>query len=100
MNTKTAALDFSAISLSALCLIHCLALPLLAAGLPVIGVLSQAEWFHQLLVLLALPVTVLAIGGSVQSDLSVGVRVGESVGEATAWSGASALALKVGTGDR
>lgn len=56
--TKTARLvDVSAISLSALCLIHCLALPFLAAVLPVAASLSDAEWLHKAFVLTALPLS-------------------------------------------
>lgn len=56
--TKTARLvDVSAISLSALCLIHCLALPFFAAFLPVAASLSDAEWLHRAFVLAALPVS-------------------------------------------
>ncbi len=58
---RTSVLDVSAISLSSLCLVHCLALPLLAATLPLAGVLSEAEWVHQLMALLALPVTLSVI---------------------------------------
>ena len=63
MKTNTATLDVSAISLSCLCLIHCLALPFLVVLLPIAGVFAE-EWVHQLLVLLALPVTMLAIVSS------------------------------------
>lgn len=57
-NTRTVHLaDVSAISLSALCLIHCLALPFLAAALPVAASLSEAEWLHKAFVLAALPVS-------------------------------------------
>jgi len=56
--TRTANLaDVSAVSLSALCLIHCLALPFLAAALPVLASLSEAEWPHKAFVLAALPVS-------------------------------------------
>ena len=60
MNTKTSFLDFSAISLSCLCLIHCLALPFVVALLPIVGIFAE-EWVHQVLVLLAVPVTTFAI---------------------------------------
>ncbi|MEM9054234.1 MAG: MerC domain-containing protein [Pseudomonadota bacterium] len=59
MDTKTRSLSFldlSGIGLSALCLIHCLAMPLLAAALPVLAVFSEAEWLHRAFVLLAIPV--------------------------------------------
>lgn len=54
-------LDGSAVGLSFLCLVHCLALPAIAAFLPLAGVLAEAEWVHRLLVLIALPITALAI---------------------------------------
>ncbi|WP_454759524.1 MerC domain-containing protein [Caulobacter segnis] len=51
--SQAKALDLSAVGLSALCLIHCLALPLLALALPVLGLWAQAEWVHVLFVALA-----------------------------------------------
>ena len=48
-------IDIVAISLSAGCLLHCLALPVLSALLPVLGVVSEAEWIHKGLVLVAIP---------------------------------------------
>ncbi|MDP1874908.1 MerC domain-containing protein [Phenylobacterium sp.] len=50
-------LDGSAIGLSGLCLIHCLALPVAAAFAPLLGVWSEAEWVHLTLVLLAAPLS-------------------------------------------
>lgn len=50
-------LDLYATSLSALCLIHCLVLPLFASLLPVAGQLSENALAHRLLVLLAAPAT-------------------------------------------
>lgn len=49
--------DASAITLSTLCLIHCLALPLLAAALPLVGVWSDDEWVHVVFAGIALPLT-------------------------------------------
>ena len=58
---KTAApatiLDASAVSLSGFCLIHCLALPVLAAIAPFAGVIAEAEWIHRAFVVAALPVS-------------------------------------------
>jgi len=54
-------LDGSAIGLSGLCLVHCLALPAAAALLPVLGAWAEAEWVHILLVALATPVAALAV---------------------------------------
>lgn len=54
---SAALLDAGAVVLSSLCLLHCLALPLLAAALPLFGVWAGAEWVHLLFVALALPLT-------------------------------------------
>ncbi len=61
MSSKSAAMDAGAITLSVLCLIHCLALPLLSATMPMMGVLAEAEWVHRLLVMLAAPMPLIAI---------------------------------------
>ena len=50
-------LDASAITLSGLCLVHCLALPALAVALPLAGLWAEQEWVHQLFALSALPIT-------------------------------------------
>ncbi len=55
------ALDATAVSLSTLCLLHCLALPLAAAALPIFGAIAEAEWIHWGLVLLAAPIAIVAI---------------------------------------
>lgn len=65
---SSSTLDASAIGLSGLCLIHCLALPVLTAVLPVAGVLAEAEWIHKLLVLLALPVSGLVIWTGLRTE--------------------------------
>lgn len=54
--------DKIAISLSLLCIAHCLLLPIALAILPVIAVLPlEDELFHQLLVLLVLPTSVIGL---------------------------------------
>lgn len=53
--------DGVAISLSGLCLAHCLALPVLAVTLPFLGVFAEAEWVHWLFVALAVPASTLAL---------------------------------------
>lgn len=47
--------------MSTLCLLHCLALPLLAAALPLLGVWAEAEWVHVLFVAIAAPTTGFAL---------------------------------------
>ncbi|MEH6415979.1 MerC domain-containing protein [Pseudomonas sp. CGJS7] len=54
-------LDLSAIGLSGLCFLHCLALPLLAAFLPSLTAWTQIEWLHIAFVAFAAPVTALAL---------------------------------------
>ena len=54
-------LDASAISLSGLCLAHCLALPLVAASSPLLATWAEAEWIHAAAVALAAPMSALAL---------------------------------------
>ncbi|MEM7329882.1 MAG: MerC domain-containing protein [Pseudomonadota bacterium] len=56
-----AVIDGSAIVLSSLCLIHCLALPLLSAILPIAGVWAEAEWLHKAFVIAALPFSLIGL---------------------------------------
>jgi hypothetical protein len=53
--------DLSGISLSALCLVHCLALPALSVAAPLLVRIAEAEWVHWLIVALAAPVALAAI---------------------------------------
>ncbi|MEO1220537.1 MAG: MerC domain-containing protein [Pseudomonadota bacterium] len=38
--------DPAATALSALCIVHCLALPLMASALPFLTVVAEADWIH------------------------------------------------------
>lgn len=58
---KSKWLDFTSIGLSGLCVVHCLALPFLAALLPMLGIFADNEWVHPVLVLLAAPMSLWAI---------------------------------------
>lgn len=58
---RAAAIDGTAITLSGLCLLHCLALPLLSTVLPMAGVWAEAEWLHRTFVIAALPFAILAL---------------------------------------
>lgn len=58
---RAAILDAWAVALSMLCLIHCLALPLLATALPLLGVWAEDEWLHVAFVVIAIPLTGLAL---------------------------------------
>ncbi|MFE9083508.1 MerC family mercury resistance protein [Brevundimonas sp. NPDC003935] len=48
--------DAAAIGLSALCMIHCLALPLLAAALPFLGLFTETPWLHWVFAATAAPI--------------------------------------------
>lgn len=61
---RAAAIDGTAISLSGLCLIHCLILPIMSASLPTVGMWAEAEWLHQAFVVAALPFSLLALSSS------------------------------------
>jgi len=61
MKNAAALFDASAVALSSLCLLHCLALPLLAALLPLFGAWSETEWVHGVFVLIAAPLTSYAL---------------------------------------
>ena len=57
---KTKWLDITSMGLSGLCVVHCLALPFLVAALPFLGAFTRTEWVHQVLILIAAPLTALA----------------------------------------
>ncbi len=58
---RSATFDMAAMGLSGLCVVHCLALPLLALSLPLLGTWAEAEWVHWLFVGLAAPVSLIAL---------------------------------------
>lgn len=59
--TVAKALDLSAIGLTALCVVHCLALPVMALALPFFAAWAAAEWVHVLFVVVAAPLALLAL---------------------------------------
>ena len=61
------ALDVSAVALSTLCVIHCLALPVLVVLLPLTAVWFEYEWIHRLFVLSALLVSGCAVYASLRA---------------------------------
>jgi hypothetical protein len=54
-------LDASAVGLSGLCLAHCLAPPVAAAFLPVLGTWAEAEWVHLAFLAAAVPISTVAL---------------------------------------
>ena len=61
MSKSTNWLDGAAVGLSALCLIHCLALPLVVAGLPFLAQFAEGHLHKQMLVVV-LPLSIVALG--------------------------------------
>ena len=51
-NIKT--IDTAGFVISSLCVAHCLLLPFIALFLPIMGSLSEVEWIHKLLVIVAI----------------------------------------------
>lgn len=66
--------DASAIAVSTLCLVHCLALPLLAASLPLFGIWAEDERVHLTLVLIAVPLTSYALLWRARRHLPLALR--------------------------
>lgn len=59
----TGKLDKAAVALSGLCLVHCLALPLIVALFPIFGAeIVDHATFHQIILIVVVPTTVLALG--------------------------------------
>ncbi|MCR5876242.1 MerC domain-containing protein [Phenylobacterium sp. J426] len=61
MRQAASVLDGAALGLSSLCLAHCLALPVLATALPLLGAWAEAEWVHALFVMIAAPLAATAL---------------------------------------
>ena len=79
-------LDGAAVALSALCLLHCLALPLIVAGLPFLAQFAEGHLHAQMLVIV-LPLSIVALG--------LGYRHHESL-QIVAGGGAGMLLLVIG----
>ena len=60
-------LDATAICISTACIIHCLALPVVAATLPLFASIADAEWVHKVFILAAIPISVTALALSSRS---------------------------------
>lgn len=66
-------------ALSGLCVAHCLALPLLVVALPFLGIFTQNDIVHKVLVLIAAPLSGLALwqsGGWRKRDVTVLMGLG------------------------
>ncbi len=70
-------LDVSAISLSGLCLAHCLALPVAATFMPLLAAWSDVEWAHLAFIAAAIPLSIGALlsTGGWRSPLVTGLAI-------------------------
>ncbi|MEM6649383.1 MAG: MerC domain-containing protein [Pseudomonadota bacterium] len=80
ISPKNAPLDATAMGMAWLCLIHCLALPLVATSFSAIAVLAEAEWIHKILALMALPLSLFAILRSDGLPLRGAFTIGAALG--------------------
>lgn len=96
----SADLDRIAMLLSGLCLLHCLALPLLFIALPFAGGLADSHWHGPLLVV-ALPVSIAAIVIGYRRHGNRGIVAGVALGLALLVAGATVGHAHLGeTADR
>lgn len=84
---RSGSFDMAAMGLSGLCVIHCLALPLLAASLPLLGAWAEAEWVHWAFVAMAAPVSMIALSRPSRYGLGVGPLILAILGIAALFAG-------------
>jgi hypothetical protein len=90
------ALDRTAVALSGLCLLHCLALPVLLGLLPFAAQFGD-EHFHQQMLLLVIPVSVLAFGLGFRRHGRISVLLGGAIGLLLLTVGATVVHARMGT---
>jgi len=93
-------LDGAAVGLSALCLVHCLALPLLVAGLPFLAQFAEGHLHAQMLVVV-LPLSIVALGLGFRHHRSTWIVLTGVLGMLTLVVGATVAHARLGlTADR
>jgi hypothetical protein len=93
-------LDGAAVALSALCLVHCLALPLIVAGLPFLVQFSEGHLHAQMLIVV-LPLSSVALWLGFRRHRSRGIVSAGIVGMLTLIIGATVAHSNLGlTADR
>ncbi|MDH3431174.1 MAG: MerC domain-containing protein [Gammaproteobacteria bacterium] len=100
MSKSTNWLDGAAVGLSALCLVHCLALPVLVAGLPFLAQFSAGHLHAQMLVVV-LPLSIVALGLGFRHHRSIRIVVAGVIGMSILTLGATVAHARLGlTADR
>jgi hypothetical protein len=95
MSKSTNWLDGTAVGLSALCLVHCLAMPLLVAGLPFLAQFSEGHLHAQMLIVV-LPLSMVALGLGFRHHRSNRIMAGGVVGMALLSIGATVAHTQLG----
>lgn len=95
MSKSTNWLDGAAVGLSALCLIHCLALPLVVAGLPFLAQFSEGHLHAQMLVVV-LPLSFIALGLGYRHHRNLKIVAAGAVGMLVLTIGATVAHDKLG----
>ena len=72
-------LDGAAVALSALCLVHCLALPLVVVGVPFLAQYAETHLHYQVLIFV-IPLSVVALGIGYRRHRDRRVIVGGAIG--------------------
>jgi len=67
-------LDRAGITISALCIVHCVLLPVATTALPMLGLLAENETIHKVLVLLAIIPAVFAFTRTLKYKLAFFIR--------------------------
>ncbi len=79
MSKSTRWLDGAAVGLSALCLVHCLALPLLVAGLPFFAQFAEGHLHAQMLVIVV-PLSIVALSLGFRHHRSTNIVIAGAIG--------------------
>jgi len=85
---NSSSIDTAAISLSGLCLVHCLALPFLASIIPFLGAAAEMEWLHKTFVLIACFLAVFAVATTQKHTSKITFAILAGVGLGLLLSGA------------
>lgn len=88
-------LDWAAVGLSGLCLVHCLALPLIVAGVPLLAQFSEGHLHAQMLVVV-LPLSIVALGLGFNRHRNTRIVAAGTVGMLTLVIGATVAHSQLG----
>jgi hypothetical protein len=93
-------LDGAAVVLSALCLVHCLALPLVVAGVPFLAQFAETHLHYQVLIFVV-PLSVIALAAGYRRHREPRILVGGALGMLLLIVGATVAHTQLGlTADR